>query len=164
VKQSIFTGTSTSVAIYLDAESANNDIERNTFAVKTKSREQIAIDASANNRIVGNTFDNPLNGGIFLYRNCGEGGTIRHQAPQRNDIIGNTFRYENTGRPKPAVWLGSRQGDSRFCFNDPAYPFGSSLSSRDFAQYNSVTANRFTGGDPSLIVNNDAYNQVSDNH
>jgi hypothetical protein len=160
VGNSRFNGRTNGVAIYLDAESAGNIIENNQFDVHTKGREQIAVDGSANNRIAGNTFADPVNGGIFLYRNCGEGGTIRHQAPQGNMIIGNTFRYGGAFGAKPAVWLGSRQGNSRYCFNDPAYPFGSSWNSRDIAQHNSVKENTLPGGSPSLIVNNDAYNQV----
>lgn len=163
VSKSRFTGRTSSVALYFDAESARNAVEDNVFDTRTRSREQIALDGSADNRLAGNTFVDPVNGGIFLYRNCGEGGTIRHQAPQRNVIIGNTFRYAAASGDRPAVWLGSRQGNSRYCFNDAAYPFGSSLNSRDFAQHNSVTANRLPGGSPSLIVNNDAANQVSDN-
>lgn len=163
VSNSRFSGSTSSVAIYLDAESANNVIENNQLNLSTKSREQIAIDGSAGNRISGNTFVDPVNGGIYLYRNCGEAGTIRHQAPQNNVITGNTFRYDRASGAKPAVWLGSRQGNRSYCFNDPAYPFGSSLSSRDFAQHNTVTGNSLPGGSPSLIVNNDANNQVSDN-
>ncbi|QRM43369.1 NosD domain-containing protein [Rhizobium sp. BG4] len=163
VSGSQFIGSTNSVVIYFDAESAGNIVEDNVFNIRTKSREQIALDGSADNRIAGNTFTDPVNGGIFLYRNCGEGGTIRHQAPQRNVIIGNTFRYKSASGAKPAVWIGSRQGNSRYCFNDAAYPFGSSLNSRDFAEHNSVTQNLLPGGSPSLIVNNDADNQVSGN-
>ena len=150
-------------AMYLDAESANNTITNNTFSVKTKSREQIAIDGSARNVISGNTFTNPANGGIFVYRNCGEGGTIRHQKPQYNTISGNTFHYQTAFLAKPAVWLNSRRGAQRYCFRDPAHPFGSSLSSQDFAQFNTVTGNRFTGATPSLIWNSDPSNIVADN-
>ncbi len=163
LSKSQFNGSTSSVAVYFDAESAGNLVENNVFDIRTRSREQIALDGAANNRIAGNTFTDPVNGGIFLYRNCGEGGTIRHQAPQGNVISGNTFRYDKAFGAKPAVWLGSRQGNSRYCFNDPAYPFGSSLNSRDFARHNSVTGNSLPGGSPALIVDNDADNQVSGN-
>ncbi len=159
---STFTGTSNGTAVYLDAESAGNTLSANTFAVKTKSREQIAIDGSARNVITGNIFENPINGGIFLYRNCGEGGTIRHQTPQHNRISGNIFRYESSGA-KPAIWLNSRNGWSWYCFVDPARPFGSSLSPLDFAQFNTVTGNRLEGGDASLIRNSDENNVIEGN-
>jgi len=160
---STFTGGSDGTTIYLDAESAGNTISGNTFAGTTRSREQIAIDGSARNVITGNIFENPVNGGIFLYRNCGEGGTIRHQTPQENTISGNRFLYQDSGNAKPAVWLNSRNGWAWHCFSDPAYPFGSSLSPLDFAEYNTVTDNRLEGGDVSLIRNSDETHRIEGN-
>ena len=156
-------GKSSSVAIYLDAESANNTISNNVFGISTESRELIAIDGSANNRITNNTFEHAENGGIFLYRNCGEGGVIRHQKPQYNQIVGNTFRYRSSFLAQPAVWLNSRNGGRSYCFTDPAYPFGSSASNRDFAQNNVVRDNKLEGGSESLIRNDDPTNDVGAN-
>ncbi len=155
-------GQSNGPAVYLDAESAGNTLVGNRFAVESR-REQVAIDGSANNTITGNTFRDPVGGGVFLYRNCGEGGTIRHQKPQHNTISGNTFKYDMAFLAKPAVWLNSRGGRQRYCFLDPAHPFGSSVSSQDFAKFNTVTGNRLIGGGPSLIRNDDPSNVVSDN-
>jgi hypothetical protein len=163
VENSRFTGSTTSTAIYLDAESARNRIIGNTFDIHTTWRETIAVDGSADNRIANNIFENPVKGGIFLYRNCGEGGTIRHQKPERNIITGNTFRYANFWAARPAVWLGSRQGISPFCVFRPDRPFGSSLSRFDHAQHNVVTGNRLPGGSSRLIVDDDEHNTVSDN-
>ena len=162
VEKSTLKGQSNGPALYLDAESAENTISENRFAVDSP-REQIAIDGSARNTISANTFDNPVRGGIFLYRNCGEGGTIRHQKPQYNTISGNMFEYRRTFLVKPAVWMNSRNGWRLYCFRDPAHPFGSSLSSEDFAQFNTVTGNRFTGATPSLIWNSDPSNIVTGN-
>jgi len=156
-------GKSTSVAIYLDAESANNTISNNVFGITTEKREMIAIDGSANNRIIGNTFQHAENGGVFLYRNCGEGGVIRHQKPQYNQITGNTFRYTSSFLAQPAVWLNSRNGDRSYCFKDPAYAFGSSASNLDFAQNNVVRKNRLEGGSESLIRNDDPSNVIEGN-
>src|SRR5690606_13104846 len=83
IENSKFTGICGSVAIYLDAESAHNIIRNNTFNIQTM-REIIAVDGSANNRIEGNRFNLVSHGGIYLYRNCGEGGTVRHQTPHGN--------------------------------------------------------------------------------
>lgn len=168
VSGSKFAGTSGSVGIYLDAESADNAIEDNQFDLATTNREIIALDGSAHNTITGNSFENPIHGGIFLYRNCGEGGTIRHQASQYNVISRNTFRYHDDGllswwKTKPALWLGSRQGNRSYCFHDVARPFGSSLNSRDEAQHNVVSDNSIEGGSPSLIVDNDADNEITGN-
>ncbi|MBB4185227.1 parallel beta-helix repeat protein [Sinorhizobium terangae] len=156
-------GKSTSVAVYLDAESANNTISNNVFGITTEKRELIAVDGSANNRITNNTFQHAENGGIFLYRNCGEGGVIRHQKPQYNQITGNTFRFTSSFLAQPAVWLNSRNGNRSYCFKDPAYPFGSSASNLDFAQNNVVRNNRLEGGSESLIRNDDPTNDIGGN-
>lgn len=163
VSNSTFRGESVSVALYMDAESARNRIIGNRFEIHTKWREMIAVDGSADNRIENNLFENPWKGGIFLYRNCGEGGTIRHQEPQRNVITGNTFRYTDFMVGRPAVWIGSRQGISPYCLFRPDRPFGSSLSALDHAEHNTVTGNHLPGGAARLIVNNDSNNVVSDN-
>ncbi|QLL66276.1 right-handed parallel beta-helix repeat-containing protein (plasmid) [Sinorhizobium mexicanum] len=156
-------GKSTSVAVYLDAESANNTISNNVFGISTESRELIAIDGSANNRIANNTFDHPENGGIFVYRNCGEGGVIRHQKPEFNQITGNTFRYGSAFLTQPAVWLNSRNGNRNYCSDEPASPFGSAASNLDFARHNIVRDNKLVGGSESLIRNDDTTNDVGAN-
>lgn len=162
LEKSTFAGKSNGPALYLDAESADNTISENRFAVESR-REQVAIDGSARNVITGNTFDDPAGGGIFLYRNCGEGGTIRHQKPQYNTIAGNTFSYSMAFLAKPAIWLNSRNGAQRYCFRDPAHPFGSSVSSLDFAEFNTVTGNRLMGGGAPLIRNSEPTNRLEDN-
>jgi parallel beta-helix repeat protein len=156
------TGHSRATAVYLDAESADNVIENNSFNVTTKSRELIAIDGSARNLISGNIFRNPKNGGIFIYRNCGEGGTIRHQKPEGNRILENVFQYE-VAPSRPAVWLGSRGGKQSYCFSDPRYPFGSSLSPNDFAMGNLVENNSFTQPLDELIQDQGQANIIRDN-
>ena len=144
-------GRSDSVALYLDAESGFNIIRNNTFALAANSREAIALDGSANNQILSNTITAP-NGGIYLYRNCGEGGTVRHQAPQRNLIAGNTIN--NTGGY--GIWLGSRNGGRLYCNDDAGLPFGSSKDDGDFADDNIVR-----GNNAGRIRDDGARNQVS---
>ncbi|RWX76768.1 right-handed parallel beta-helix repeat-containing protein [Neorhizobium lilium] len=163
VENSRFTGRTVSTVIYLDAESARNRIIGNVFDIHATRRELIAVDGSADNRIEGNRFDNPLTGGIFLYRNCGEGGTIRHQSPQRNVIADNVFHYSAFWAARPAIWLGSRQGSRFYCLFRSGIPLGSSLSPYDFAQYNTVTGNRMVGATDHLILDSDEHNTVRDN-
>jgi len=146
------TGKSDSVALYLDAESGYNIIRNNTFNVDGKFtlrqfriREVIAVDGSAHNQIIGNVIKNADNGGIYLYRNCGEGGTVRHQAPQFNFIAGNTIDVTNIGPLNYGIWLGSRGGNRLYCNEDKGYPFGSSKDNNDFADYNTVKNNVFIG-------------------
>ncbi len=162
VENSRFTGKTVSAVIYLDAESARNRVIGNTFETSASQREIIAIDGSAENLIEKNTFVNPVKGGVFLYRNCGEGGTIRHQAPQRNVISDNSFRYKDW-LAMPAVWLGSRQGVRKYCMTRPTASFGSGASPLDYAQNNRVTGNRLSGGVATFVLNSDANNVVSDN-
>lgn len=154
-------GKSDAVAIYLGAESSNNIIKNNEIDVSTKNkpfeswdRPLIAIDGSSNNRIINNRFSNLGHGGIYLYRNCGERGVIRHATPERNHIINNTFYYKKYSGINPSVYLGShnrgwfnRQSwipfDSIFCSDDDGYPYGSSASDKDYARNNIVMQNQF---------------------
>lgn len=141
VEHCAFGGWSGSVAVYLDAESGRNAIRGNTFVLRT-GREVIAVDGSANNRIESNRFDRLALGGIYLYRNCGEGGTVRHQTPHGNTIAGNRFREAPFWRSH-GIWLGSRNGRRPHRDADAGYPFGSSADNRDFADDNTVTGNVF---------------------
>lgn len=135
-----FLGRSVSTAVYLDAESAGAVIEGVTFDIRT-GREQIAVDGSAGNRISGNRFRRAGRGGVFLYRNCGEDGVIRHQAPTDNRIEDNRFEGAAWLAPR-AVVVGSRKGRRRYCGDDAGWPFGSSLDDGDRAERNVVRNNR----------------------
>lgn len=154
-----FTGRSSSVVIYLDAESGRNVIRSNTVDVVT-GREIVAVDGSAGNRIEGNRFDRMPLGGIYLYRNCGEGGTVRHQTPHGNVIAGNHFSTRWLGLRSRAIWLGSRNGRRAYCGLDAGYPFGSSADDRDFADDNLVTANLFVPPSPRAIQDDGAGNRL----
>lgn len=147
-------GRSDSVALYLDAESGFNIIRNNTFNIAGASREIIAVDGSANNQLLANTIKQAPNGGIYLYRNCGEGGTVRHQAPQGNLIAGNAIN--NTGGY--GIWLGSRNGGRLYCRDDAGFPFGSSKDDGDFADNNTVRDNIFTSS--ARTIRNDGSNSI----
>lgn len=145
-------GSSSSVAIYLDAESAHNLIQNNSIHTDTAKRELIAVDGSANNRIVGNRLSALDNGGIYLYRNCGEGGTVRHQTPSGNHIINNIFYYKKYDGKDPAVWVASRNGNRNYCNADNGYAFGSSANNNDLARNNVIAQNQFYKFKPEQIV------------
>jgi parallel beta-helix repeat protein len=158
---STMNGKSSKVAIYLDAESAYNTIKDNNIDVKTgkdkygdnipgmKSRGWpiIAIDGSSHNKILNNRFSQTNRGGIYLYRNCGEGGTIRHATPSYNSIINNVFYYNKYTGLKPAVFFGSRDYGRLerlgHCDYDDGRPYGSSASEKDYARHNVVMQNQF---------------------
>lgn len=143
VEECEFTGWSRAVAVYLDAESGRNIIRNNRFAVHT-GREVVAVDGSAENCIESNRFDRMFLGGIYLYRNCGEGGTVRHQTPHGNLISGNRFVTTWLGWGSRGIWLGSRNGHRSYSELDAGYDFGSSIDNRDFADGNTVEGNLFT--------------------
>lgn len=140
LSESRISGRSVSVGVYLDAESRGNVIRRNVFDLVT-AREQVAVDGSAFNRISGNRFNLRGRGGIFLYRNCGEDGVIRHQTPSDNQITDNVFSGVNWLRPRTIV-IGSRNGGRRYCGDDRGFPFGSSADDGDNAERNAVARNR----------------------
>ncbi|MCL6705789.1 right-handed parallel beta-helix repeat-containing protein [Pseudomonas sp. R2.Fl] len=162
LRNSIIRGKSSKTAIYLDAESAGNVITDNRFQVKV-DREMIAVDGSARNVISGNTFENPRKGGVFVYRNCGEGGTIRHQEPRSNQILDNRFSYRSSLVAYPAIWLNHRDVGKWYCKVDPKYPFGSSLDPRDRAIDNVVSGNRFEGALSPMVVDTQRTNKLTDN-
>lgn len=155
-----FSGWSRSTGIYLDAESADNTLRNNTFSLQT-GREIIAVDGSANNRIEGNHFPRIPYGGIYLYRNCGEGGTVRHQTPHGNSITGNRFDTSALGGACSAIWLGSRNGDRSYCHADDGHPFGSSADNRDFADDNTVSGNTFSPPSSRSVRNDGNNNHVA---
>jgi len=165
VRDSILKGRSQSVGIYLDAESANNAITRNRFKLDV-DREVIAVDGSRGNLISGNTFSNLPWGGIYVYRNCGERGMVRHQQPTQNQISSNTFNLDSLSsfwekNPKKgrqfeyryAIWLGSRESrPPSFCDADDGFSFGSSIDNGDFANDNIVSGNIRRGSSRGYLL------------
>lgn len=140
IEESTFEGISKWGVIYLGAETARNKIVKNNFNVRSK-KPAISIDGSAYNIISNNNFINPENGGIYLYRNCGEGGTARHQTPSFNIIDGNNFKYSDKTPKKPSIWVSSRSEKSIFCPNDSEKLYGSAISNKSFATHNIVINN-----------------------
>lgn len=134
-----FLGRSVSTAVYLDAESAGNTVRNVNFDIAT-GREQIAVDGSARNIIARNRFNLRGRGGVFLYRNCGEDGVIRHQAPVDNQITDNRFEGAAWFRAR-AVVIGSREGRRRYCAADAGWPYGSSIDDGDHATGNIAARN-----------------------
>jgi hypothetical protein len=134
------------VAIYLEAESAWNVIKNNVIHRSTTGeRELVAIDGSEYNVIMNNKFSALSKGGIYLYRNCGEHGTVRHRTPSHNRIINNIFYYDKYDGMSPAVFLGSRSSNhSHYCDedSDSEYKYGSSVDDHSFARYNVVMQNQ----------------------
>ncbi|MCF6239197.1 MAG: right-handed parallel beta-helix repeat-containing protein, partial [Candidatus Marinimicrobia bacterium] len=127
------------ITIHLPADGGWNVIKNNTITGQRKTggwpgdhvggkREVISIDSSEHNRIVNNHISDMPYGGIYLYRNCGERGSIRHRIPQYNQIINNVFDYSVGAQNKPTIFVGSRDdksikysfgvGVKRYCHDD----------------------------------------------
>ena len=159
VRDCRFTGWTVSTVVYLDAESANNVLENCVFDVRA-AREVIALDGSARNLIAGNRFERADFGGVYLYRNCGEGGTVRHQTPRENRIENNNFNLSSLRPSSYGIWLGSRQGRRSYCEADAGYPFGSSADNGDFADDNIVAGNIFDPRSSRAVRDNGAANRI----
>lgn len=109
-------------------------------------REGLAVDGSYENVIRRNAFFNNSNGGLFLYKNCGEypnsGRYFERRHPaDRNLIEDNTFVGGRNG-----IWVGSRMGENTFPMEctDPAYVNDGLLRVvHDYAADNVIRGNRF---------------------
>ena len=145
-------GISVSTMIYLDAESFGTKILNSTIDGTNSPREVIAIDSSDYNVIRDNHIQY-VTGGIFLYRNCGEGGVTRHTTPSYNSIMENTFVGYDI-----AIWLSARDGNRCYCSLDNGNSYGSSISDLDHARYNYIANN--TLGGPIVHGKSAEYNTV----
>lgn len=175
-----FKGKSLGPSVYLSPEGGNHRIENCTFNAETGARREVlSVDGSKNNLITKNTFNKCTWGGIYVYRNCGENGTVRHQKPRNNKITYNNFnlsgmmlvRFSNRSGHQGSLMftpygiiLGSRQGDSSYCELDNMYDVGSGKSDFDFARNNFVVGNKFRGDwFRRHILDNDKNNTVLHN-
>ncbi len=132
-------GISDGPNIYLDDLSyrntfRNNRIEANTQEDRPK-REVMAIDGSSYNTIVNNFFSSLENGGIYLYRNCGEDNSKRLGKPTHNAIINNFFYYKTYEGDNRAIFVASRNGKGTKKYPCPPNFF-------DHAQFNVVIQNQ----------------------
>ena len=161
-------GKAVSVAIYLDAESSRTTISGNNIHTRNP-REVLAIDASDHNVIINNRFSALNNGGIYLYRNCGERGVSRHTTPSHNKIINNRFYYNRYNGGNPAVYIGSRNGKTRagrtgYCNDDRDSAFGSGVSNKDFAKHNIIMQNQIYKRSVSDMIRNRNAQVNTNNH
>jgi parallel beta-helix repeat protein len=174
----IFDGKSLGPLIYFSPESSSHTVKGCIFKAETGGRREVfAIDGSANNIITENLFENCKWGGIYIYRNSGEKGTVRHQKPQFNSILYNDFNLKGMMPVRLSdgsgfqgslvkipygIILGSRQGDSSYSELDDEYDVGSGKSNLDFARNNSLLGNKFYGDWFNRhILNNDKKNVIA---
>ena len=161
LQRSELKGNAVRTAIYLDAESAYNVIRNNYIHVSifdewhipyldlntriNRIGPQVSVDTSSYNKIYGNRFSGLVGGGVFTYRNCGEGGTIRHGTPSYNEIINNVFYYNLSDGDVPAVYLGAHEVKAPvWCQQDVSTSLfvGSAISELDKSSHNVVMQNQ----------------------
>ncbi|WP_299011754.1 hypothetical protein [uncultured Shewanella sp.] len=168
LKYSNLHGISNSVAMYLDAESNYNEITENTINVNT-AKNMISIDGSSRNKLKNNHFLLNNNGGIYLYRNCGEGGTVHHQTSSFNQIKNNFFSYNDDPFDHPAIYISSSNGQQDYCSDDDSVALNntSSTDNNDNAEHNTVTYNQFLNVNPHELIrfgthsDDEAFNEAS---
>ncbi|MBN2718070.1 MAG: choice-of-anchor A family protein [Deltaproteobacteria bacterium] len=142
--------------IYLGAETSHTLIRNNYIHYDTggafDGRDQISIDTSSHNIIVGNKFSSLTHGAIRVFRNSGEKpsgrdhGLVRRRAPAYNHIINNQFyyKYEDNHDTHTTIIVGFREGSiEEHNDEDNGLSFGSSVYDGDLAHDNVVAWNRF---------------------
>jgi parallel beta-helix repeat protein len=172
-----FYGRSLGPSVYLSPEGGGHIVRKCGFYAETGGRREVlSIDGSSDNLIEDNNFKRCTWGGVYVYRNSGEDGKVRHQTPQNNTIKNNKFnltgmqmiRFSNGSGHQGSLFyvpygiiLGSRQGDSSYSELDSQYNIGSGVSNLDYAQNNKVINNTFSGDWLKRhILNNDVGNTV----
>ena len=163
-------------AIYLESGTQYNSINNSYFykngysnykknqrmrmpKLPNAKREAIAVDSSAYNEFIGNTFENNGKGAIFFYKNCFEKHKNANQLPRvqhssHNKVKNNRFINERYG-----VWLASRQSKqlSRFKCGDPIMYqesglFGWNQYYYDYAKNNQIANNIFKNVVYGIVV------------
>lgn len=166
-------------AIYMESGTRYNEI-RNSYFYKngytnykrkkrmrmpkfpTGEREAIAVDSSAYNKIIGNTFKNNGKGAIFLYKNCFEKHKNKAQLPRFQHSNYNQIKNNNFINERYGVWLASRQSKqlSRFKCGDPVMYktsgiFGNEKYYHDYAKNNQVVNNTFKNVVEGIVIEDD---------
>lgn len=154
--------------IYFSQSSAanivkNSIIANNGWRPGMKGREGIAIDSSANNIIANNKIMGNGEGGIFIYKNCGEHfssgkSVVRWQHSNKNQIVDNVFSDEKKG-----VWIASRQSKNLKKWDCGDQPVDAkSKFYNDYADYNTVRGNVFCSVEQGVLIEGD-HNSVTGN-
>jgi parallel beta-helix repeat protein len=163
-------------AIYLESGTQYNSI-RNSYFYKngysnykkkkrmrmpklpSAEREAIAVDSSAYNEFIGNTFENNGKGAIFFYKNCFEKHKNANQLPRVQHANHNKVRNNRFINERYGVWLASRQSKqlSRFKCGDPVMYqesgfFGLRRYYHDYAKNNQIVNNTFKGVMFGIVV------------
>lgn len=139
----------------------NSELRRNGHK---NHKQALAIDASSNNRIINNLFENNARSAIQLYRNCWEfAATNPHSVPREtgandNIISGNLFIGEQVG-----VWIAARMSQNLSAMQCGRLPYHQGKYFEDEARRNLISNNRFSDTKDRSIVVEDDFNSVIGN-
>lgn len=153
------------MAIYLEHSSTKTTIRNSsiTNAGKSEKREAISIDSSSENVIENNQIKDSPNGGIFMYRNCGERyyqdktQVIRKMSASKNIIRSNVIDGSRYG-----VWIASRQSRNQENVGCGIGYFAENKYAVDDAKYNTVEGNKFNNAEIGVLLE-DSFNKVLNN-
>jgi hypothetical protein len=129
-------------------------------------REGISVDGSYDNTIRGNLFIGNSNGGVLLYKNCGEYPDRTRYFERRYPSNGNLIEQNTFIGGRNGVWVGSRMAENTLPMDctDPAYiDEPGRRVVLDHAADNVIRQNSFIDVTYGVRVEDDG-NQVIDNH
>ncbi len=150
------------ISLYSEAGTHRLSVRDSSFT-GNRTREAIALDSTYDSEIVNSTVAHNREGGVFVYRNCGElAGTVcpvvRSTAPNDNRFAGNRFVANGDvdlqiasrqGRRHRAGWCAALDGKrGRFI---------------DTAERNTVEHNLFVCREGTALAVRDGPNLVRDN-
>ncbi|WP_299011752.1 hypothetical protein [uncultured Shewanella sp.] len=145
-------GLSDTVALSLDTETNFNTIKDNHIHVETK-QHLMTLNGSANNTIKNNYFTLNDNGGIYLYRHCGQHNNLHGQTTHLNHIEANYFTLKNISN-HPSIQMNAIDYQQGYC-NDQtptSVTHTSTITQQDNAMVNTIIYNQFLHASPQEVI------------
>ncbi len=146
------------MAIYFEFHSHHNKLINSKIIGNGKGhkREAISIDASQNNTIEGNYFDDNPYGTIYLYKNCSEHlgidtKQVRRELPSSYNLISNN-KINNT---KVGVWVASRQSINLVNARCGNGYYAEDKYTEDDSEQNTVSSNLIENSEYGILVEDD---------
>lgn len=150
----------TGAGVYLEHDSRNTTIdaahiEGNGWKGGAGVQPGLAIDASQSNVVRNSTFRKNGQGGIYLYRNCGEQVGINPKAvPRKNGANGNLIE-NNLLEEKNGIRVAARMSRNvrtMQCGRKPYYDADDIQIVLDEATGNTIRGNKLNGGQWGIVV------------
>ncbi len=154
------------MAIYFEFHSHNNKLINSKIIGNGKGhkREAISIDASQNNIIDNNYFDDNPYGTIYLYKNCSEHlgidpKQVKRELPSNYNTISNN-KISNT---KVGVWVSSRQSLNLVNARCGNGYYAEDKYTEDDAEKNTVLNNHIENAEYGILVEDDNNKIINNN-